>query len=313
MAEEPAMSWPAGLLVAFVVVPSTLWAMLAVHYRSPRRSVRWLSSLLLLAVVAAAAAWWGTASGFWIVWALTIAAVVVWFRLLEPQANRNWVVGLDVLPRVRIDGNQVVIQNYRNFEYDAVGRATPRYETRTFDLAKLQGLDYYLSHWSGPIMAHTLAGFAFSDDDYLMISVEARRQAWQSYSPLWGLFRAYEITYVLGDRRDIVRLRTNRGERVLRYRLQVPVEQVRDLLVDYLMRAEALATHPKWYNSVTSNCTTNLFYHRHRRTRWWLYPQIFLNGLSARALYRRGFLDRTVPFAELEAQAEIHTPEPTAA
>lgn len=301
------MNWTAALLVAWFVVPSTIWALLAVHYRSPYRGVRWARSLLVLGLIAAAAFRWRLALGFWIIWGATIAAVVVWFRFLRPQARRDWAVGLDVLPRVKFDGDRVVIQNYRNFNYDASQRATPRYESREFDLSKLQGLDYYLSHWSGPIMAHTLVGFAFDDGRYLMASVEARRQKWQAYSPLWGLFRAYEITFVLGDEHDIIRLRTNRGERVFRYRLSLAREQVRLLLVDYLTRAEDLASQPKWYNSVTSNCTTNLFYHRHRRRRWWIHPGIFLNGLSARTLYHMGFLDRSVPFAELQSRAEIRT------
>src|SRR5262249_22548693 len=135
------MNWTEGLLVAWIVVPSTIWAALAVHYRSPRRVVRWACSLTVLGVVALAAAWWRVSPGFWIGWAIRVAAVFVWFRLLRPRADRDWAVGLDVLPRVKFAGDRVVIENFRNFDYDAAGRATPRYETREFDLSKLQGLD----------------------------------------------------------------------------------------------------------------------------------------------------------------------------
>ena len=72
-------------------------------------------------------------------------------------------------------------------------------------------------------MAHTLVSFGFDDGQFLCVSVEARRQRWQSYSPLWGLFRSYELMFVLGDERDIVRLRTNiRREQVYMYRLRMP-------------------------------------------------------------------------------------------
>jgi len=301
------MNWTESLIVALVVVPSTIWAALAVHYHSPRPAVRWARSLLPPGVIAVGGAIGKLSLGFWLVWAVTIAATILWFRTLRPRLNRDWAAGLDVLPRVQIEGDRVVIQNFRNFDYAAGGVRIRHYETREFDLTTLRGLDYYLSHWSGAVMAHTLVGFAFDDEQYLAVSVEARRRAWQSYSPLWGLFRAYELIFVLGHERDIVGLRTNvRRERVLRYRLNLPLEQVRQLLVDYLMRAEALASRPEWYNSFTSNCTTNLFFHRHRRTRWWLHSGVFINGLSARALYRSGFLDRRVPFAELQARAEIH-------
>ena len=113
--------------------------------------------------------------------------------------------------------------NFATFSYTAADKPIPRYEERTYDLAKLSSLDYFLSHWSGPVMAHTLVSFGFDDGQFLCVSVEARRQRWQSYSPLWGLFRSYQLMFVLGDERDIVRLRTNiRRDRVYMYRLRLP-------------------------------------------------------------------------------------------
>jgi hypothetical protein len=80
------------------------------------------------------------------------------------------------------------------------------------------------------------------------------------------------------------------------------------LLLDYVARVEMLAARPEWYNSVGSNCTTNLFYHRLQQVPWWLKPSIFLNGLSARVLYRLGFLDDNLPFEELQARSAIREP-----
>ena len=109
--------------------------------------------------------------------------------------------------------------------------------------------------------------------------------------------------FVLGDERDIVRLRTNiRREQVYMYRLRLPPQNLRRLLLDYVRRIEMLAAQPDWYNSVTSNCTTNLFYQGHASVPWWMKPDIFLNGLSARAMYRLGFLDNSLPFKELQAR-----------
>jgi hypothetical protein len=85
----------------------------------------------------------------------------------------------------------------------------------------------------------------------------------------------------------------------------MPSQDVRQLLVDYLARAAKLEERPEWYNSISSNCTTNLFYRRGHRVPWWLRLHIFLNGLSARAMYRRGFLDNGVPFKELQSRSDI--------
>ena len=112
--------------------------------------------------------------------------------------------------------------------------------------------------------------------------------------------------FVLGDERDIVRLRTNiRCEQVYMYRLRLPPQDLRRRLLDYAMRIEILAAQPDWYNSVTSNCTTNLFYDRHANVPWWLKPNIFLNGFSALAMYRLGFLDKSLPYRELQARCAI--------
>ena len=213
---------------------------------------------------------------------------------------------MEVLPRAEIAGDMLHVRNFRNFSYSASGEAVPRYEERTYDLAKLLSIDYFLAHWSGPTMAHTLVSFGFDDGQFLCVSVEARRQRWQSYSPLWGLFRSYQLFFVLGDERDIVRLRTNiRREQVYMYRVRLGPQQLRRLVLDYVTRIETLAAQPAWYNSVASNCTTNLFYHNRVPVPWWLKPNIFLNGLSARAMYRLGFLDNSLPYRELQARCAI--------
>jgi hypothetical protein len=89
------------------------------------------------------------------------------------------------------------------------------------------------------------------------------------------------------------------------YRVQLTPEHLHRLLHDYINRIERLASQPEWYNSITSNCTTNLFYQRHANVPWWLMPQIFLNGLSARVMYKRGYLDNQLPFEELQRRCGI--------
>jgi hypothetical protein len=240
------------------------------------------------------------------VWFGLVIVTILWWRSLRPRSDRDWKAGMDVLPHVELVGDLVRIGQFRNFRYTASGEPLPQYEERTFDLAKLSSVDYCLSHWSGPVIAHTLVSFGFDDGQFLVLSVEARLERWESYSPLRGLCRTYELIFVLGDERDIIRLRTNiRRERVFLYRVRMPRQEIRQLLVDYLARASKLAERPEWYNSITSNCTTNLLYHGRHRVPWWLRPHIFLNGLSARAMYLRGFLDNGLPFKELQSRSDI--------
>jgi uncharacterized protein DUF4105 len=294
------------LFVGFVIVPTTVWIALAVYYHVRWPWLRPLVSLLLLMAVGASLRLLPLVPWALAVWfGLLIIAIAWWFSLC-PKSDRDWAIGMDILPRAELNGDALLIRHFRNFSYTASGTPVPRYEERTFDLSRLASLDYFLSHWSGPVMAHTLVSFGFDDGQFLVVSVEARRQRWQSYSPLWGLFRSYELIFVLGDERDIVRLRTNiRRERVYLYRVRIPPQNLRRLLVDYLTRVEMLAVRPEWYNSVTSNCTTNLFHHGHQHLPWWMKPGIFLNGLSARTMYRRGFVGDNRPFKELQTRSAI--------
>ena len=227
--------------------------------------LRWFVSFVPLVIVGASLAVLPLVPWALAVWLGLLVIAIAWWFSLRPRSDGDWAVGMEVLPRAEIVGDTLRVRHFRNFSYAAAGEPIPRYEERTYDLAKLSSLDYFLSHWSGPVMAHTLVSFGFDDGQFLCVSVEARRERWQSYSPLWGLFRSYQLIFVLGDERDIVRLRTNiRRERVYMYRLRLPPEHLRRLLLDYVSRIERLAAQPAWYNSVTSNCTTNLFYQRPR-------------------------------------------------
>jgi Domain of unknown function (DUF4105) len=225
------------------------------------------------------------------VWCLLFASIFVWYRVRKPQQDRDWVMNMAVLPRVQREGDQITIRDFRHFDYDAAGAPLPRYEQRIFDLAKLESLDFFLCRLSG---------------QFLAVSVEARREKRQTYSPLGGMFRIYELMVVLGDERDLVRVRTNIAKvSVKRYRVNLSPEYLRQLLMDYLERAESLVKRPEWYHSVMSNCTTNLVYRRFRQVPWRLKWGVFINGLSARSLFRLGLLEKGRTFREIEAQSEI--------
>ena len=295
-----------GLSAGFVVVPTTVWIAMAFYYhvRAPR--LRWLAALLPLAIVGASLAFLPLRPWALAVWIGLVLAAIAWWLSLRPSSVSEWKTGMAVLPHVELVGDALHIRRFRNFRYTASADPIPQYEDRTFDLGKLSSLDYFLAHWSGPLIGHTLVSFGFDDGQFLALSVEARLRGWQSYSPTRGLFRAYELLFVLGDERDIIQLRTNiRRERVYLYRVRMPREEVRQLLVDYLTRVAELEERPEWYNAIISNCTTNLFYHGRNRVPWWLLPLIFLNGFSARAMYLRGFLDNSLPFKELQFRSDI--------
>ena len=102
------------------------------------------------------------------------------------------------------------VRNIRNTTYRSTTDYTPAYYDKTFDLDKLTSVWYIVepfSNWKGA--AHTFLSFGFEDDEYLAISVEIRKEEGEGFSAFKGLFKQYEVIYVIADERDVITVRTN--------------------------------------------------------------------------------------------------------
>ena len=243
--------------------------------------------------------------------ALVLAAfalVLLWWLALPPSNDRDWQPDVAVLPGAAFDGDRVTVRGIRNNDYRTETDYTVRHYDRTFDLRGLRSLDLFLIYWGSPAIAHTILSWGFDNGDYLAISIETRKEKGEDYSAVRGFFKQYELTYVVADERDVIRLRTNyRGEDVYLYRLQGRLERARYMLLSYLRTIDRLREHPQWYNAATQNCTTTIRGHGApgaAGTAWsW---KLLLNGYVDTLLYDRGILDRRLPFAELKTRSYIN-------
>jgi hypothetical protein len=236
------------------------------------------------------------------------AVVLLWWLGIPPSNGRDWQPDVAVLPGAAIDGDRVTVRGIRNNDYRSETDYTVRHYDRTFDLRGLRSLDLFLVYWGSPAIAHTILSWGFDNGDYLAISIETRKEKGEDYSAVRGFFKQYELTYVVADERDVVRLRTNyRGEDVYLYRLQGRLPRARFMLLSYLRTVDRLREHPEWYNAATHNCTTTIRGHGvpgAAGTVWsW---KFLLNGYIDTLLYDRGLLDRRLPFAELKARSYIN-------
>ena len=195
--------------------------------------------------------------------AVASVSVFVWWWLIPASHDRDWQIPWGVLPHAEIDGDKVVIRNIRNFDYKTENDYTVRYYDRTFDLKDLETVDFVKSHWDNlEDIAHTLLSFGFRDGAYVVVSVETRLEKGEIQSGLGGIFKQHELIYVLGDERDLIRLRTNfRGEEVFLYPTTSPPEDVRVVFVDILKKVNDIYDNPQFYNTITQNCTTSLVPH----------------------------------------------------
>ncbi len=239
------------------------------------------------------------------------AVLLVWYRGIEPSNDRDWQTDVAVLPYAEINGDVVTVHNIRNFDYRSETDYTPAYYDKRFDLARLEGVDLVSVYWMGPAIAHTFVSFAFAGGDHLAISIETRKEKGEGYSTIKGFFRQYELYYVVADERDVVRLRTNYRhdppEDVYVYRVQGPLENGRRLFIEYIKKMNALKTNPEFYNTLTTNCTTDIWHNtlinkEHLPFNW----KILASGYVPKYLYEAGRLDTRLPFAELQRRAHIN-------
>jgi hypothetical protein len=196
----------------------------------------------------------------WIVCALALVALA---GCRSASNGRTWSPNQAVLPNADFEDNQVTIHNIRNTEYRTAEDYTVRHYDKTFDLDKLDSVDFIVVPFPEvPGGAHTFLSFGFDGQDYVAVSVEVRRQQGEEFNPVKALVKQPEIMYVVGDERDLIQLRSIHWlSDVYMYRAQASRAQMRALLVGMLERANKLSREPEFYNLITNNCTTNIMRH----------------------------------------------------
>lgn len=305
-----------GLLVlGILMLAAGIWASLALLYTLPYGEGLRTAAAAAFALFALSAAVllavrrlrWRIATAY----TLAFAAVLAWFFHLEPSNNRDWQTDVAVLPYATIEGDIVTMHNIRNFDYRSETDYTPAYYNRRYDMSKLEGVDLIAVYWMGPAVAHIFVSFAFEGGEHVAVSIETRKEKSEQYSTVKGFFRQYELYYVVADERDVVRLRTNYRkdppEDVYVYRLRGPIENARRLFLDYVRKINSLKEHAEFYNTLTTNCTTNIWMHTlvnvgHVPFSW----KILASGYVPDYLYEVGRLDNTVPFEELKKRAHVN-------
>jgi len=185
---------------------------------------------------------------------------------------------------------------------------TVRYEDREVELSHLTGLDFFVSYWSEGLVGHTFLSFIFDNAPPLSISIETRPEVGEGFNPIASLFKQFELIYVVGDERDLVRVRTNyRKETVYLYRLNSSPDDVRGLLMVYLKRINELADRPEFYHLLSNSCTINIIRYMNAAGRAGRFDiRHLLNGMIDSYLYHSGRVDTTLPFDELRRRSRIN-------
>lgn len=241
---------------------------------------------------------------------LLVIGYIILIVTVRPSNNRDWNTDQAILPEITIQGDEVKIKNIRNFEYRTTTDYTPRYYDKTFYIDQIKSVDYMVEPFStNPGAAHTLLSFGFENGDYVAISVEIRKEKGETFSALKGLLRRYELMYVIADERDVIKLRSNyRKDQVFLYPIRTSKENIKNLFLDMLARAQKLQDKPEFYNTLTSTCTTNIVGHVND-----LVPgripfdyRILMPGYSDTFAYELGLIDTDLSFEEARKKFNIN-------
>lgn len=301
----------AATVVAIVLLSLlAIWGCFALWYQVP--GGRALKSFYVLAWAALSLAlllaiWQGRTAFGILGFALTFGGLLLWWQSLAPSNDRVWADDVARMTTGTVAANRVTLQNVRNFDWRSDSDYTQRWESRSYDLDHLDSVDMILSYWSGRAIAHVLMSFGFDDGEHVVFSVEIRPQKSEGFSEIGGFFKEFELSIIAADERDVIRVRTNvRGEDDYLYRIRLPVSAVRSLFLAYVAQANELVRTPRFYNTVTVNCTT-LVYHMVKHIVGYLpmdYRLLF-SGYLPEYVYGVGGLDMRFKLDELRAFGRI--------
>ena len=298
-------AWALAWLLALGYV---VWAFGALYYDFPLLNavVAWAFALAVLVVIifahGARRKLGATFFGF--------ALVLAWWITLKPSNEPP--TGSPTWRRLR--GRRSTATKSR-CTMSATSTTAPRPTTRRAGrrapcaVSQITGIDLAINYWGSPWMAHPIASFQFADAPPVCFSIETRKKVGQSYSAIGGLYRQFELIYIVADERDVIRVRTNyrHGEDIYLYRTTFTPAQARERFHEYLRSLNQIHDRPRWYNAITTNCTTTIRDQHPSAERMPWDWRILLNGKGDELMFERHTIATDgLPFAELKQRALIN-------
>lgn len=205
-----------------------------------------------------------------------------------PRAVRDWYPYLSRTAQVELSEERFAVTPVSAWSYLREGPTDEIYGEAAYELSALREVWFVLEPQPGSqLAAHTLLLFEFEGDRLLGLTIEARRERDEEYSALRGIFNAFELAYVWGTARDfLTRRAVMLDHEVFVYPVAITQEQQRMLLTRLLERTDALARQPRFYNTITSNCTNELA----KAAGFHWAPAYIFTGRSDEYLFRRGII-----------------------
>jgi hypothetical protein len=181
---------------------------------------------------------------------------------LESSNDRNWYDYYQNTPDATVsEDGKVTLRYLRDFKHDRSGTAQDEWqENVTIDPEDVSRVWFVLSAIEeSKYVAHSFLVFELNDGRAISFSIEARREEGEPYSALLGLFRKYDLIYSWGMERDFVGVRLFVFDyQTEMYPLLLDEEQAGKVFVAMARATADMADNPRFYNTLTGNCTNLL-------------------------------------------------------
>jgi hypothetical protein len=227
---------------------------------------------------------------------LALIGAGIYLGTKTPLNDRVWDTMFSKLNTTTVqDDGTIVIHNLRNFTFGSSTIVTREWNDTTINPDDIERAYFFLDHFS-PVreVGHTFVSFHLKDGSTVAFSIEARREATETYSFINGFLNEYELQYLWGTERDLVTQRTvYKNEQLYRFPLVLSQEQAQALFKGFVAETNELAATPRFYHTLTANCTNMLAKIVNK-----YYPGTLpydiswnLTGLSDYYLERQGFIE----------------------
>jgi hypothetical protein len=236
------------------------------------------------------------------------------YFVLQPSNERDWEYGMDVLPHITIEGDVVHVQHVRDYRWPADGPPSSDYVDRTYDVRRLERVWFIEEPFTMTLfpgfkgVAHTYFVFDFQDQPPVAVSVESRRERGEQYDALRGMINEYELIYIWGMEQDLTgRRAVLEKNQLYMYPLVGSMDSGRRLFLNLADASRELETRPRFYNTLTSNCTNELAKAANQAQPGAIPPHFALiaPGYSDGFLYDLGFIPNDAPLETVRQRYAI--------
>ncbi|MFC5050848.1 DUF4105 domain-containing protein [Rubritalea spongiae] len=243
-----------------------------------------------------------------------VACLIVYvpWSMVGPSNDKNWAQDFEKTGWVEVADDEIIFYNFRDFDYtkgaDGAWEVNPLWRTKTVHLSKLQGMDIFHDRFLGNFMAHPILSFDFGDEGHVCLSIETRREEGETFSPIGGLYKMFELQYLFTTETDAVRVRTNvREEPVFLYKSALSTKKIRDLFLSSVVVQNELKENPQYYHVLNANCTISIRNQYPKSERSPFDIRMLVNGLLDEYLYEKGvFVSEGLSYEELRDACHIN-------